>query len=139
MAIERPLENSLDGFRVVAVDDESDSVELIAAVLRMCGAFVRTAVSASEALDVVAGWLPDVLLSDLEMPVESGYELIARLRHHPGRLGRLPVIAVSAHTLDRAQALAAGFTAFVPKPVNLTELVTAVRGSTPGPPQHHVH
>jgi CheY-like chemotaxis protein len=130
-ASDRLVETSLAGLTLLAVDDESDTLEMMAAVLRMCGAGVRTARSASEALDLLQVWHPDVLLSDLEMPQEDGYQLIAQVRERPGTLGRLPAIAVTAHTQDRANALAAGFTDFVAKPVNLLELISALQNAHP--------
>ncbi len=70
-----PLETSLAGVLVLAVDDDLDTVELTAAMLRLCGATVKTARSAAEALAILATWKPDLVLSDLEMPDGDGYEL----------------------------------------------------------------
>ncbi len=126
--LDAPLESTLTDLRVIAVDDDADSVDLTAALLRLCGASVRTARSAAEALAVIQTWVPDVLLSDLEMPGEDGYQLLARVRGLPGRLGSIPAIAITAHhqAHDQARAIANGFTVLIPKPLDLLALVAAL-------------
>jgi CheY-like chemotaxis protein len=118
---------SLDGLRILAVDDEPDSLDVVAEVLTRAGADVRRARSASAALSLVDGWQPDVLLSDIEMPGEDGYAFIARFRQRVGGDG-IPAIAVTAYgrVEDRQRALAAGFVEHVTKPVDPAQLVTAV-------------
>src|SRR5207248_2129001 len=66
----------LDDLRVLVVDDDSDALELAAAMLKGAGASVRTCRSATEALEVLSQWRPHVLVSDIEMPGEDGYSLI---------------------------------------------------------------
>jgi CheY-like chemotaxis protein len=126
---DEPLETVLDGLRFLVVDDDPDTLEVTASLLRLCGATVRTASCASEALALLGVWGPDALLSDLEMPGEDGCQLIARVRQLPGALGHLPAIAITAHhqTMDRIQASAAGFTSLVPKPFNVVALVGMLR------------
>ena len=132
---DEPLEAVLGGLCFLVVDDDPDTLEVTATLLRLCGATVRTAGSASEALALlkVWGWGPDALLSDLEMPGEDGCQLIARVRQLPGALGRLPAIAITAHhqTMDRIQARAAGFTSLMPKPFNVVALVSMLRRLRP--------
>src|SRR5262245_60169849 len=106
-----PLETSLAGLSVLVVDDDVETVELTAAMLRLCGATVRTARSATEALVVLSAWNPSLLLSDHEMPDGDGYQLATRVRSFSGSPGKVPVIAITGHRglADRRRALAAGF------------------------------
>jgi len=119
----------LDGLRVLIVDDELDTRELLAAGLGQCGADVTTASSAREALEALAHGKFDVLLSDIGMPGEDGYELIRRVRGlHADAGGRTPAVALTAYarTEDRLRAMRAGFEMHVAKPVELTELVVVI-------------
>jgi two-component system, OmpR family, response regulator len=102
------LETSFAGLRLLVVDDDRDTLEVTAILLRLYGATVRTASSASEAFTLLQTWPPDALLSDLDMPEEDGCQLVARVRELPGPLGRLPAIAITAHhqTMDRVHAKA---------------------------------
>jgi CheY-like chemotaxis protein len=116
----------LDGLRVLVVDDEPDTRELLKAGLGQCGAEVVMAGSAGEALEAMATVVPDVLISDIGMPGEDGYDLIRRVRQLPVESGgRVPAIALTAYarTEDRMQALKAGYQMHVPKPVELAELM----------------
>jgi CheY-like chemotaxis protein len=97
--------------------------------LNQCGAEVILAGSATEALEMIASELPDVLISDIGMPGDDGYNLIRRVRQLPVKSGgRVPAIALTAYarTEDRMQALRAGYQMHVPKPVELAELVAIV-------------
>jgi len=117
------------GLRVLVVDDEEDARALIAAVLEHAGATVRTASSAAEALAAIHAEVPDVLLSDIGMPGETGYDLIRRVRALPPSAGgQVPAGALTAYARDddRRKALAAGFTMHVPKPIDPSELVAVV-------------
>jgi PAS domain S-box-containing protein len=119
----------LDGVKVLVVDDEPDARELLAAGLGQCGAEVVTASSAREALEAVAGATFDVLVSDIGMPGEDGYELIQRVRALPPAAGgTTPAVALTAYarTEDRLRAMRAGFEMHVSKPVELTELVVVI-------------
>jgi PAS domain S-box-containing protein len=119
----------LDGLRVLVVDDEPDTLELLKAGLGHCGAEVVTARSAGEALEVMVTAVPGVLISDIGMPDEDGYGLIRRVRALPVESGgRVPAIALTAYARveDRMQALKAGYQMHVPKPVELAELVAVV-------------
>jgi PAS domain S-box-containing protein len=119
----------LDGLRVLVVDDEPDARELLAVGFGHCGARVTTASSAREALEALAGEKFDVLVSDIGMPGEDGYELIRRVRALPPEAGgRTPAVALTAYarTEDRLRAMRAGFEMHVSKPVELTELVVVI-------------
>jgi CheY-like chemotaxis protein len=121
----------LRGVRVLVVDDEPDSNAAVQALLAVCGADVRVAGSAAQALETLAGWRPDAVVSDIGMPGEDGYSLIARIRAlPPERGGALPAIALTAYarTDDRVRALAAGFQMHLSKPVDPSELAAAIAG-----------
>ena len=116
----------LDGLKVLIVDDEPDTRELLTMGLTQCGAEVKAAGSVAEALEVIITEAPDLLISDIGMPNEDGYELIRRVRELPAESGRkMPAIALTAYARveDRMQALRAGYQMHVPKPVELAELV----------------
>jgi PAS domain S-box-containing protein len=116
----------LDGVRVVVVDDEPDTRELLKAGLGQCGADVLVASSSAEALEAIQTGAPHLLISDIGMPEEDGYELIRRVRALSDENGgRLPAIALTAYARveDRMQALRAGYQMHVPKPVELAELI----------------
>ena len=119
----------LDALRVLVVDDEDDARNLIAAVLQERGATVLLAASAAEAVTMVQEQRPDVLLSDISMRDEDGYDLIRKLRALPAeRGGRTPAAALTAYGRleDRMKALSAGFQLHVAKPVDPAELVAVV-------------
>lgn len=118
----------LDQLRVLLVDDEADSNEVVRVLLTSCGAEVRTAASVAQAFEVLAAWKPDVVVSDIGMAEEDGYALIAKLRAGADGLKDLPVIALTAYASvdDRVRLLSAGFQMHVTKPVEPIELVTVV-------------
>src|SRR6185503_10148884 len=92
-------------------------------------ASIQSAASASEALEILHWFKPDVLVSDLAMPGEDGYSLITKIREIDATTGHhTPAVALTAYVRveDRAQALAAGFNLFVPKPVQASELIIAI-------------
>jgi CheY-like chemotaxis protein len=123
-----PLAVSLAGVRVLAVDDDRESRELVATILRSAGADVQSATSAAEALRVLADTAFDVLVSDIGMPQQDGHSLIQAIRSDEGTGRRLPAVALTAHARveDRLAALMAGFDVHVPKPVEPAELTTVI-------------
>jgi len=115
----------LDGLRILAVDDEADTRELLKQGLEYLGAKVKVVGTAAEAIDSLRGSPPDILISDIGMPGTDGYDLIKQVRAlPPDRGGKVPAIALTAYTRveDRLQALRAGYDMHVPKPVELAEL-----------------
>ncbi|NUO49917.1 MAG: response regulator [Polyangiaceae bacterium] len=119
----------LRGVRVLVVDDEPDARELVAAVLSDAGATVETAGSATEGFDRFRIFRPNVLVSDIGMPDEDGYSLMRRIRSLPrAEGGWVPSMALTAFTReeDRSQAIGAGFTTHIGKPVNPEALASAV-------------
>jgi PAS domain S-box-containing protein len=116
----------LDGLRILIVDDEPDTRDLLRQGLEYCGANVRLAGSAAEAVDAIVAEVPDILISDIGMPGIDGYDLIRQIRQLPADAGgKVAAIALTAYTRveDRLQALRAGYDMHVPKPVELAELV----------------
>jgi signal transduction histidine kinase/CheY-like chemotaxis protein len=120
---------SLQGLKVLVVDDEPDTRELIREVLKECGSEVITSRSAAEALEALEQYKPDILISDLGMPDEDGYSLISKIRALPAeRGGQIPAAALTAYARaeDRMRVLRSGFQFHLPKPVDSAELVTVV-------------
>jgi signal transduction histidine kinase/ActR/RegA family two-component response regulator len=122
---------TLDGLRILVVDDDPDARDCIAAMLEKYGARVVVAGSASAALQTLNAFPADVLVSDLRMPGGDGFDLIRRVRARPGEAGRrLAAVALTAspRVEDRARALEAGFDMHVPKPVEAADLAGVVAG-----------
>jgi signal transduction histidine kinase len=119
----------LSGLRALVVDDRADERELLAEVLSMKEAEVRTAGGMAEAMRIMIAWHPEIVISDIAMPGGGGYELIRRMRS--GGI-RAPAIAITAYASDedRRRALAAGFQMHLPKPIEPYELVVSVASLT---------
>ena len=123
----------LKGVRVLIVDDDSDTCEMLKFVLNEWGAEAQTSMSVSEAFDSIARWQPDVLLTDISMPGEDGYALISRLRAlRPENGSNIPAIALTAMARpeDSEKALSAGFQIHLPKPVDTQKLGEAIASLT---------
>jgi CheY-like chemotaxis protein len=123
---ERP---DLAGLRVLLVDDEPDTLEILRMMLSQFGANVRGAGSTTDAMNTFLEWKPDVLVSDLGMPEEDGYALIERVRALKPEQGcDIPAAALTAHVReeDRIMALAAGYQIHIKKPVDPAKLALAV-------------
>jgi len=119
----------LAGLRVLLVDDEPDTLEILRMMLSQFGANVRGAGSTSDAMNTFLEWQPDVLVSDLGMPEEDGYALIEKVRALRPEQGRdIPAAALTAHVReeDRVMALAAGYQIHIKKPVDPAKLAHAV-------------
>jgi CheY-like chemotaxis protein len=119
----------LDGVSVLMVEDDADSRNFLRELLAKQGLTVLTAASADEALDIFGRFRPDVLISDIAMPGEDGYDLIRRVRALPEQLGgRTPAIALTAYVRldDQREAIAAGYDRHVRKPVHVPDLLLAV-------------
>jgi PAS domain S-box-containing protein len=119
----------LRGLQVLVVDDDGETRELVATALRVAGAQVRTAGNTVEALADVGNHPPSVIVSDIEMPGEDGYQLIRRLRAlDPEHGGTIPAAALTAHSQpdEVRRALEAGFQRHLPKPAAPDEIARAV-------------
>jgi len=127
--VPRDRQLSLNGLRVLIVDDEFDARTLLMAMLERCGAEVLAAGSALEGLEAIERWRPDVLVADIGMPVEDGYGLIRKVRAlSKERGGQTPALALTAYarTEDRVRAISEGYQLHLAKPVDRVELATVV-------------
>lgn len=118
----------LRGLRVLVVDDESDARQAVAGILTHHGAIVLQAASTAEALDAITREPVDLVLADICMPGQDGYDLIRQIRGLDSPVARLPAAAVTACAADadRERALQAGFQVHLPKPVDPETLVSMV-------------
>jgi two-component system, chemotaxis family, CheB/CheR fusion protein len=124
-----PAPDLLYDLRVLLVDDEPETRNLLSLILISYEAEVRACASAAEALQILDVWLPDALVSDIGMPDVDGYELMRKVRaREPERGGLIPALALTAYARaeDAQRALEAGYHAHIPKPVEPAELATAV-------------
>ncbi|HBL13144.1 MAG TPA: hybrid sensor histidine kinase/response regulator [Cyanobacteria bacterium UBA11162] len=120
---------TLSGLRVLIVDDEPDVRELLITVMEGSGAKAIAVASVVEAIQAIEQLQPDVLISDIGMPIEDGYTLISKIRSREAEQGgHLPAVALTAYARkeDRQQALESGFQMYMSKPVDTTELILAV-------------
>jgi CheY-like chemotaxis protein len=123
----------LDGVRILIVDDDVDTCEMLTFALNQWGAQARASGSVSEAFTSIDEWKPDILLTDINMPGEDGYALINRLRSlTPENGANIPAIALTAMARpeDSEQALSAGFQLHIAKPVDIEELAEAIADLT---------
>ncbi|MFL6194804.1 MAG: ATP-binding protein, partial [Thermoanaerobaculia bacterium] len=124
-----PSAQALAGLRLLVVDDHQDTCDATALMLSRFGAQVATANSVPEALESIDRAIPDVLIADLGMPGEDGYELIRHVRSRPPwRGGSLPAVALTAYARpeDRERSFAAGYQMHLSKPADADEIVAAV-------------
>jgi signal transduction histidine kinase/DNA-binding response OmpR family regulator len=126
-----PNENGgsqLNGVRVLIVDDDIDTCEMLTYVLSHWGAETQSSASVAEALSRLTDWQPNILLTDINMPGEDGYELLNRIRLMPSVCGEIPAIALTAMVRpeDSEQVLSAGFHLHLAKPIDIEELVRAI-------------
>ncbi len=119
----------LRGLRVLVVDDEADSRDLISAILTRCGSDVNCCESAAEGMKAFKSWKPDLLVSDIGMPNEDGYSLITKLRKlKTKRAKEMPAIALTAYATkeDQERTLSSGFQMHVAKPIDPEKLITSI-------------
>lgn len=117
------------GMRVLVVEDEPDARDLLVALLEQCDVVVQAAGTAAEGLGRLLEWKPDVILSDVGMPVEDGYAFIQQVRAlSRDQGGRTPAVALTAYarTEDRRRAMLAGFNIHVAKPIDPAELLVVL-------------
>ena len=119
----------LEGVRLLVVEDEADSREMLVTAFEQCGAQVSVASSAREAMEVLRRVIPDAVVCDIGLPGEDGHEFIRKVRGvEVERGGRIPALALTAYAgpEDRKKALAAGFDMHVAKPAAPADLVARV-------------
>jgi CheY-like chemotaxis protein len=117
----------LTGLRILTVDDDRNTREMLQEALRSFGAEVLTAESARDALEKLKAFKPHLLVSDIGMPAEDGYDLLRQVRAlGPAQGGLVPAVALTGYAReeDRVLTWRAGFQAMTPKPVNLDELLS---------------
>jgi CheY-like chemotaxis protein len=127
LSITRRAQPSLRGAKVLIVDDERDTRDLLNRILTERGATVVLADSTDEALSQIAKTNPDLLISDIGMPERDGYDLIGQLRNHPD-WNAIPAIALTAFAMadDRMQAVRSGYQAHLGKPLMPADLIDTV-------------
>jgi len=118
----------LSGLRVLAVDDQQDTRDLITLALMRYGAEVRVSDSATAALQTIVEWQPNVIVSDIGLPEMDGYDFMRELRRGERDGNRIPAIALTGYAgaIDESKALNAGYELHFSKPINLTELAHAI-------------
>ncbi|HEX8324690.1 MAG TPA: response regulator [Tepidisphaeraceae bacterium] len=119
----------LSGIKILIVDDEADARKLIERMLSHCEASVVSAATVADALEMIAAERPHMLVSDIGMPREDGYDLIRKVRRLPSDAGgQMPAIALTAFARgeDRQKALKAGYQMHLTKPVDRTKLLAAI-------------
>ena len=122
----------LSDLRILVVDDDRDTREMLRFILEQDAAQVIAASSVAEALESYKISRPDVIVADIAMPEYNGYALIAQIRAHDKELGRsTPAIALTAYTspADEATALAAGFQKYLSKPFEPAKIIEAIRST----------
>jgi CheY-like chemotaxis protein len=121
-------ENILEGWLVIVVEDEADSLTVATMLLEMYGATVMGASNGKQGLELIRKHHPKLVISDLSMPEMSGWELIQALKHEDRDLSDIPVIALTAHAMDndRRRAIEAGFHNFITKPLQPEKFVTQI-------------
>jgi PAS domain S-box-containing protein len=123
----------LDGVRVLLVEDNPDTLEMLKFIFDESGAEVIAVTSVEEALDALERFRPDALVSDIAMPDRDGYDLIREVRsREPEQGGKIPAVAVTAYARaeDRVRVLAAGFQMHIAKPIDPDELIAVVASLT---------
>ncbi|AFZ59256.1 response regulator [Anabaena cylindrica FACHB-243] len=119
----------LDNLRLLIVDDDSDTRQILTLLFELEGAEIISVASASEAIEIISKFKPDILISDISLPDEDGCSLLPKVRNLEALQGRwFPAIAMTgwASAEDKEYTLKAGFQKHLSKPVNLDELVSAV-------------
>ena len=133
--VDRPREPKLtlaprlDGVKVLVVDDSTDNRLLFSVILKSFGAVVRLAESVEQGLNVLNEFAPDIILSDISMPIEDGFSFISRIRLRDERASRcVPVVALTAYAgpEDVRRMLDAGFAAHIAKPVDRSTMASAI-------------
>ena len=119
---------SLDSIRVLLVDDEPETVDVMREILRTAGASVDSATSVARALELAATFDPHVIVSDIAMPGEDGFQFLRRLSVRAADRAAMPVVAITGKSTqtDRDTILAAGFHAYLAKPIEPEALIRAI-------------
>ena len=120
---------SLEGLAILIVDDETDALDLITVELAQHGAKVTAVTNAEDALKALDQGNFDLLISDISMPKIDGYDLIRQIRKNEAGINqKIPAVALTAYARvqDRMQAIMAGYSTHIAKPVDANELLTVI-------------
>lgn len=114
----------LDGWDIVVIDDEEDSLEVAEIILLEYGANVHTASHGKQGLKLIQVVKPHFVISDMSMPVMDGWGLISAIKDDV-TLSKIPVIALTAHAMtgDRERGIAAGFHNYLTKPLTVETFI----------------
>ncbi|WP_445637828.1 histidine kinase [Nostoc sp. DSM 114161] len=126
---------AFDDLKILVVDDDPDSLELVSFVLEQSGATVTAVSSAKEVLEILPQWKPDLLVSDIGMPEMDGYMLLRQIRlMSPEQGGKIPAIALTAYAGEgnEQRAKAAGFQAHISKPIDPAQLIETIANLVQG-------
>ena len=124
------MNHPLQNVRILAIDDDNDTREMLRFILQQAGGEVTAVESVKEALESFQTSPPDVIVSDIGMPEYNGYALISLIRANDERMGRTtPAIALTAYTspADEKTALESGFQKYIGKPFGPAELIDSIR------------
>jgi CheY-like chemotaxis protein len=135
-----PQAIALDGARVLVVDDDPDTREVLRTILEDAGASVTVTGSAQETRTALRLSQPDVLIADIGMPGEDGYSLMKSIRTYESGDARLPAVALTAHAgpQDVERALASGFQLHMAKPIDAARLIAGIARLVQAPGIVHV-
>ena len=124
--------NTLVGRKILVVDDDNDSRNLICFILETEGAEINAVSSAIEALSVIEQFQPDLVISDIGMPQMNGYELIKQIRQLSNTVRDVKAIALSSYTSqkDRQESVSAGFNDYLNKPLDINSLMNAIASTS---------
>lgn len=126
----------LSGLQFLVVDDEPDNVAVMVTLLKRMGAVALSAENGQKGLEIAKSNKPDLILCDLSMPIMSGWEMLYEIRQHHD-MRDIPVIALTAHAMagDRERVLQAGFSNYIPKPIDIPKFIPMFLGMMKDIPQ----
>jgi CheY-like chemotaxis protein len=130
------MDSSLTGLRILLVEDDVDQLTILSQVLSAAGAAVDVATTAHDAMQALSKRVPDVIVSDINMPHCDGYHLLRMVRARAREQGgATPAIALTARATlaDRTRALLASYQLHLEKPVRIRELIAAIRSVVKAP------
>src|SRR5574341_1918155 len=121
------IKDQFQGWTILIVDDEPDSLEVASRWLRLAGASILTAEDGRKGLEAARAHRPNFVITDLSMPDMDGWEMLYELRRDPA-MSALPVIALTAHAMDgiKERVEKVGFTAYIAKPLSPDKFVQQV-------------
>lgn len=121
------MNKALVGIDILIIDDEPDNLKVLQKVLKLLGANISLAENGKDGLEKARANKPHLIISDLSMPIMSGWEFIFEAKNDTDLAG-IPVIALTAHAMagDRERVLAAGFANYITKPINVESFIVDI-------------